>query len=104
MLFAILAASVITQKHDAGRQSIIQQPRPGSALVSTCDLSQRLGLPLNGLRQPLAEKKSKTPRNHEISASAESLEEADRRREEMDSGRVQPVAEKAFWAGIDFER
>jgi putative addiction module component (TIGR02574 family) len=37
-------------------------------------------------------------------ASAESLEEADRRREELDSGRVQPVPEKEFWAGIDLER
>jgi len=44
------------------------------------------------------------PPSAEDDAGAESLEEAERRREALDSGRVQPVPEKEFWAGIELER
>ena len=44
------------------------------------------------------------PPSSEDDAGTASLEEAVRRREELDSGRVQPVPEKEFWAGIDLER
>lgn len=44
------------------------------------------------------------PPSAEDDAGDESLEEAARRREELDSGRIQPVPEKEFWASIDLER
>jgi hypothetical protein len=37
-------------------------------------------------------------------AGAESLKEAARRRQELDSGRGRPLAEKDFWSGIERER
>ena len=40
------------------------------------------------------------PHGHE-DASAEGIEEAARRREELDSGSVQPLRSDEFWAAID---
>jgi hypothetical protein len=37
-------------------------------------------------------------------ASADSLAEASRRRDELDSGRVQPLRTDEFWAAIERER
>jgi hypothetical protein len=37
-------------------------------------------------------------------AAADSLADAVRRRDELDSGRVQPVSADAFWAAIERER
>ena len=37
-------------------------------------------------------------------ASADSIAEASRRREELDSGRVQPMRADEFWAAIERER
>ncbi len=40
------------------------------------------------------------PHNHE-DASAEGIEEAARRREELDSGQVRPLSSDEFWASIE---
>jgi hypothetical protein len=37
-------------------------------------------------------------------AGAESVKEAARRREELDSGKVIPIGEREFWSGIERER
>ncbi len=37
-------------------------------------------------------------------AITESLDEAERRRKEIDSGEVKPVTEKDFWSAIERER
>jgi hypothetical protein len=37
-------------------------------------------------------------------AIADSLQEAERRRAEIDSGEVQPIGEKDFWSAIERER
>ena len=37
-------------------------------------------------------------------ASAEAIAEASRRREELDSGRVQPLSADEFWAAVERER
>ena len=37
-------------------------------------------------------------------AEAESVDEADRRRKELDSGQVSPMSENEFWTSIDQER
>lgn len=44
------------------------------------------------------------PPHGEEDASAEGIAEAVRRREEMDSGRVQPVSADEFWAAVQRER
>jgi putative addiction module component (TIGR02574 family) len=41
------------------------------------------------------------PPHSEEDASAESVDEAARRREELDSGRVQPLSSDEFWASIE---
>ena len=41
------------------------------------------------------------PPSSDDDAGAESLEEAARRREDLESGRVKPVPAKEFWTGID---
>jgi hypothetical protein len=43
------------------------------------------------------------PHNGE-DASAESIAEADRRRAEINSGRVKPVSAEEFWASVEQER
>ena len=40
------------------------------------------------------------PHSHE-DASAESIEEAARRREELDSGRLRPLSWDEFWASVE---
>jgi len=40
------------------------------------------------------------PHSHE-DASAEGIEEAARRREELDSGRVRPLGSDEFWASVE---
>jgi putative addiction module component (TIGR02574 family) len=44
------------------------------------------------------------PPNNGEDASAEGIAEADRRREELDSGRVKPVSADEFWASVERER
>jgi len=44
------------------------------------------------------------PPSSEDDAGTASLEEAVRRREELDSGRAHPISETEFWEGIDLER
>ncbi|HEY2082718.1 MAG TPA: addiction module protein [Verrucomicrobiae bacterium] len=41
------------------------------------------------------------PPNNGENASAEGIAEAVRRREELDSGRVQPVSADEFWSSVD---
>ena len=41
------------------------------------------------------------PPHSDEDASAEGLDEAARRREELDSGRVQPLSSDEFWASIE---
>jgi putative addiction module component (TIGR02574 family) len=44
------------------------------------------------------------PSNSGEDASAEGIAEAVRRREELDSGRVQTISSEEFWASVDRER
>jgi hypothetical protein len=70
MFLAILFASVIAQKQVVGLQSITPARRRERGRVATCGILKTRVLALNGLRQTHAEKKSKSPSNHEISVNA----------------------------------
>ncbi|SPE59918.1 conserved hypothetical protein [Verrucomicrobia bacterium] len=44
------------------------------------------------------------PPSSDEDAGEESLQEAERRREELDSGRLRPIAEGDFWTSVEGER
>src|SRR5208283_1942406 len=67
MLFAVLSASVMAQKHIVGCQSITPAGWRGRGWVATCGIWKTQALAFNDLRQMHDEKKSKSPSNHEIS-------------------------------------
>src|SRR5208283_4621170 len=69
MLFAVLSASVIAQKHIVGCQSITPAGWRGRGWVATCGIWKTQALAFNDLRQMHDEKKSKSTSNHEISAN-----------------------------------